>query len=257
MFMVEILLVLTVFLNINSATTVVEGSVNELKIFVLKLLKYEYDKAVEKTEGNTPSNVLGSKNLMKFRLFLKMVFKALKMATETGKNYVGLNIEKVDGKKVENDDEKDYDGPVRDKDIFLERVVHFSEIIKINDITESNNNPKEFWKSIEEQIENRFNKVLNTHFDCDDYTADLQSIEITYAKAPREGCCINSMYKKEAWTKFKPLPHFPGLEYSFRAYSYKSSNNNCLFAVLNAKYNIKGNSYEGKNLPNEIRAELK
>ena len=57
------------FLNINSATAVVEGSVNELKNFVIKLLKYEYDKALEKTEGNTPSNVLGSKNLMRFRLF--------------------------------------------------------------------------------------------------------------------------------------------------------------------------------------------
>ena len=115
-----------------------------------------------------------------------MVFKALKMTTETGKNYDKLNIEKVDGKKVEKDDEKDYekdyDGPVRDKDVFLERVVHFSEIIKINDITESNNNPKEFWKSIEEQIENRFNKVLNTQFNSEDYSADLESIEITYAK---------------------------------------------------------------------------
>jgi len=67
------------FLNINGATTVVEGTVNDLKNFVLKLVKYEYDKAVEKTDGNTPSNVLGSINLMKFRLFLKMVFKALKM----------------------------------------------------------------------------------------------------------------------------------------------------------------------------------
>ena len=75
-------------------------------------MKYEYDKAVEKTDGNTASNVLGSNNLMKFQLFLKMVFKALKMTSETGENYDGLNIEKVDGKKVE----KDYDGPVRDKD---------------------------------------------------------------------------------------------------------------------------------------------
>ena len=204
-------------LNQNSATPIVEQNIDEQKKFILKLVKHEYKLAEDKTKNETSSNVLGSDKLLKFRLFVKLVFQ-----TSTPSAGIG----------------------------------HFSKVITVDDISESNQNQKEFWKSIDSKIEEELNAVTNKNFDTEDYTIDLYSIDISYSKAPNKGGCCESKYKKENWTKFKEMKFFPGLQYSFRSSSFESRNNNCAFTVFNRKYGISGRSANAKQIPFQIRNKL-